>query len=129
VLVALWRKHQVNVRSSYVAPSPYAHITLVPASPVLLLLLLLPLLLLQSGRVRPSLESSSVLVRLMCGSRQGQLEAPAWSLPLHELRLPRCGSSTAAAAAAAQCVRINIALHDAKHVCIRASSRPASAYA
>lgn len=43
----------------------------------------------QSGRVRPSLEASSVLLRLMCGSRQGQLEAPAWSLPLPELRLPR----------------------------------------
>ncbi|WIA19544.1 hypothetical protein OEZ85_004153 [Tetradesmus obliquus] len=42
-----------------------------------------------SGRVRPSLEASSVLLRLMCGSRQGQLEAPAWSLPLPELRLPR----------------------------------------
>ncbi|KAF8058950.1 AGO1 [Scenedesmus sp. PABB004] len=43
----------------------------------------------RAGRVRPSLECSSVLARLMCGTRQGQLEAPAWSLPLAELRLPR----------------------------------------
>lgn len=43
----------------------------------------------QAGRVRPTLDYSSVCVRLVCGSRQGQLEAPAWSIPLAEQRLTR----------------------------------------
>ena len=47
------------------------------------------LLLLQAGRVRPTLDCSSVSVRLVCGSRQGQLEAPAWSVPLAQQRLTR----------------------------------------
>ncbi len=41
------------------------------------------------GRVRPTLDCSSVLLRLMCGSRVGSLEAPAWSLPAASLRVPR----------------------------------------
>jgi hypothetical protein len=44
---------------------------------------------LQAGRVRASLDCASVRVRLVCGSRQGQLEAPSWSLPLAEHRLTR----------------------------------------
>jgi hypothetical protein len=43
----------------------------------------------QSGRVRPTLDCASVCVRLLCGSRLGQLEAPAWALPLAEHRLSR----------------------------------------
>jgi hypothetical protein len=78
-------------------------------------------LLLQSGRVRPSLEASSVLVRLMCGSRQGQLEAPAWSLPLPELRLPRCALQQQQQQQHSVRTR-NSALHDAARVLHQGSS-------
>lgn len=35
------------------------------------------------------MDCTGVVVRLLCGSRQGQLDAPAWSLPLTEHRLTR----------------------------------------
>lgn len=44
---------------------------------------------LQSGRIRPSLDFASVMVRMMCATRAGQLEVPAWGQPLEQLRLPR----------------------------------------
>jgi hypothetical protein len=42
---------------------------------------------LEEGRIRPSLDASSVLVRLMCSSRAGQLEVPAWACRLEGLRV------------------------------------------
>lgn len=43
---------------------------------------------LAEGRLRPMLDASSVLVRLMCGSRVGQLQTPASTIDLELLRLP-----------------------------------------
>jgi hypothetical protein len=57
----------------------------------MLTVLVLWCVVLQAGRVRPTLDHASVCVRLVCGTRQGQLEAPAWSVPLSEHRLTRCG--------------------------------------
>lgn len=42
----------------------------------------------QNGHIRPSLDTSSVFVRLMDASRQGQMGPPACGLPPGELRLP-----------------------------------------
>jgi len=44
---------------------------------------------LRAGRIRPSLDYASVVARLVCATRAGQLEAPAWAVALEDLRLPR----------------------------------------
>jgi hypothetical protein len=43
---------------------------------------------LQNGRIRPSLDASSVLVRIMDASRQGHLDKPCPQIAPEQLRLP-----------------------------------------